>query len=43
MLKPLYIMQQSSDMDNTMQFSVGLVVVCLILLILLWLTDIIKR
>lgn len=43
MLKPLYIMQQTSDMDNTIQFSVGLVVVCLILLILLWLPDIIKR
>jgi hypothetical protein len=42
MLKALYIMQQSSDMNNTMQFSVGLVVICLILLIMLWLPDILK-
>lgn len=42
MLQAIYIMQQSFDTNNTMQFSVGLVVVCLILLILLWLPDILK-
>lgn len=43
MFKALYIMQQSPDMSNTMQFTVGLVVVCLVLLILLWLPGILKR
>ena len=42
MLKALYIMQQSFDMNNSMQFTVGLVLICLILLIMLWLPDILK-
>lgn len=43
MLKLLYIMQQSPEMSNAMQFSAGLVIICLLLLMLLWLPDLLKR
>lgn len=42
MLKSTYIMQQASDINDATKFSFGLVVVCLILLILLWLPGILK-
>lgn len=42
MLKTIYFMQQAPDMNGTTQFSIGLAVVCLVLLILLWLPGILK-
>lgn len=30
-------------MNDSIQFSVGLVIVCLLVLILLWLPDVLKR
>jgi hypothetical protein len=47
MLQTFYIMQQAPQQTSTMSdavpFSIGLSVVCLLLLILLWLPDLIKR
>ncbi|MEG4801184.1 hypothetical protein QUB63_18625 [Microcoleus sp. ARI1-B5] len=42
MLKTLYIMQAAQDSKDTMIFSVGLVVICLLILIMLWLPDMLK-
>lgn len=43
MFKALYLLQTSTDMNDAMPFSVGLVVICLMVLLLLWLPDIIKK
>jgi hypothetical protein len=47
MLKILYIMQQASqeapEMKEAVKFSVGLVIVCLLVLILLWLPALLKQ
>jgi len=43
MLQTLYLMQQAPDTSGTVPFSIGLVIICLLLLILLWLPDIIKQ
>lgn len=47
MIETLYIMQQAPQqtpiMSDAVPFSIGLSVVCLLLLILLWLPDLIKR
>ncbi|MGK7873847.1 MAG: hypothetical protein AB4426_11205 [Xenococcaceae cyanobacterium] len=39
----LYIMQQTFDMGEAARYSVGLVIVCLLILVLLWLPDILKK
>jgi len=47
MLKTLYIMQQAAqeapEMKEAVKFSVGLVIVCLLVLILLWLPALLKQ
>lgn len=47
MIETFYIMQQASlqapIMSDAVPFSIGLSVVCLLLLIMLWLPDLIKR
>jgi hypothetical protein len=43
MLQTLYLMQQVSNTSGTVPFSIGLVIICLLLLMLLWLPDIIKQ
>lgn len=53
MLNTLYIMQQAprppapvesaASSKDTMIFSVGLVIICLLVLIMLWLPDMLKR
>lgn len=53
MLSTLYIMQQAPRQPAPMQpaespkdttlFSVGLVIICLLVLIMLWLPDMLKR
>lgn len=50
MLQPLYIMQQAPNTNMTngmssgaMQFSIALVIVCLLLLLALWLPDLLKK
>ena len=49
MLKTLYIMQAppaakqaAQNSKDTMIFSVGLVIICLLILIMLWLPDMLK-
>ncbi|MEG3859409.1 hypothetical protein [Microcoleus sp. herbarium12] len=42
-IQRLYLMQQAPDMDNATIFSVGLVIACLLLLILLWLPDLLTK
>jgi hypothetical protein len=43
MLITPYLIQQSFDMQEAVKYSIGLVVVCLVMLILLWLPDILKE
>ncbi len=43
MQQALYIMQQNPNMKGAFSYSVGLVVVCLLVLILLWLPDILQK
>jgi hypothetical protein len=43
MLKALYLMQQTFDLKEAVRYSIGLVVVCLVILVLLWLPDILKE
>jgi hypothetical protein len=43
MLKTLYLMQQAFDLKEAVRYSIGLVVVCLVVLVLLWLPDILKE
>ncbi|MEG4115730.1 MULTISPECIES: hypothetical protein [unclassified Microcoleus] len=42
-MQPVYLMQQAPDRGNTTIFSVGLVILCLLLLILLWLPDLLTK
>ncbi|MEG4453398.1 hypothetical protein [Microcoleus sp. N9_A1] len=42
-IQPVYLMQQAADMGNATIFSVGLVIACLLLLILLWLPDLLTK
>lgn len=39
----LYLMQQTFVQKDAVAYSVGLVVVCLVLLMLLWLPDVLKK
>ena len=39
----LYLMQQTFVQKDAVTYSVGLVIVCLVLLMLLWLPDILKK
>ena len=43
MPQTLYIMQQAFEMSEAIRYSVGLVIVCLLVLVLLWLPDILKK
>jgi hypothetical protein len=43
MLTTLHLLQQSFDLKDAFRYSAGLVVVCLLMLILLWLPDILKE
>lgn len=43
MLKILYLMQQTFDLAEAVQYSIGLVIVCLVILMLLWLPGILKE
>ncbi|MFM7371958.1 MAG: hypothetical protein ACKO2Z_30050 [Sphaerospermopsis kisseleviana] len=43
MVTKLYLIQQSFDLKEAFRYSVGLVVVCLLMLILLWLPDILRE
>jgi preprotein translocase subunit SecE len=43
MLVTLYLIEQSFDLKEAVRYSIGLVVVCLVMLILLWLPDILKE
>ncbi|MEG4349415.1 hypothetical protein QUA74_06705 [Microcoleus sp. LAD1_D3] len=42
-IQPVYLMQQAPDRGNATIFSVGLVIACLLLLILLWLPDLLTK
>ena len=39
----LYFIQQTFSMGEAVRYSVGLVIVCFVLLMLLWLPDILKK
>ncbi|VEP14711.1 conserved hypothetical protein [Hyella patelloides LEGE 07179] len=43
MISNLYLMQQALEQENAVGYSVGLVIVCLVLLMLLWLPDVITK
>lgn len=43
MTSSLYLIQQSFSLKEPVSYSVGLVVVCLILLLALWLPDILSK
>ncbi len=43
MLKPLYLLQQTFDVQEAIRYSVGLTLVCLTLLLLLWLPDVLRK
>ncbi|MEG4149157.1 hypothetical protein [Microcoleus sp. Pol12B5] len=42
-IQPVYLMQQAPGMGNATIFRVGLVILCLLLLILLWLPDLLTK
>jgi hypothetical protein len=41
--KILYLMQQSFNVAEAAQYSIGLVIVCLVVLLVLWLPGILKE
>jgi hypothetical protein len=43
MLNTPYLMQQVFNLKESVRYSIGLVVVCLVMLLLLWLPDILKE
>ncbi|MEL6928998.1 MAG: hypothetical protein AAFO95_10215 [Cyanobacteria bacterium J06600_6] len=43
MNSPLYLIQQSFSIKESVNYSVGLVVICLVLLLALWLPDILSK
>lgn len=43
MLRTLYFMQQAFDLKESVRYSIGLVVVCLVIMLLLWLPDVLKE
>lgn len=43
MITTLYFIQQVFDLKEAVNYSIGLVVVCLLMLILLWLPDILQE
>ncbi|MDJ0690282.1 MAG: hypothetical protein QNJ41_17455 [Xenococcaceae cyanobacterium MO_188.B32] len=43
MFSNLYLIQQTFDVGEAVRYSVGLVIVCFLLLMLLWLPDILKE
>jgi hypothetical protein len=43
MIDILYFMQQKFDLTEATQYSIGLVIICLVILMLLWLPGILKE
>lgn len=43
MLKTLYLMQQTFNQGEAVQYSIALVIICLIVLLVLWLPGILKE
>jgi hypothetical protein len=43
MTKILYLMQQTFDLAESVKYSIGLVIICLLILMLLWLPGILKE
>jgi hypothetical protein len=43
MFQPIYLIQQTFDLTEAMQFSTGLVVVCLAILMIFWLPGILNN
>ena len=43
MLKTLYLMQQAFNQGEAVQYSIALVIICLLVLIVLWLPGILKE
>ena len=43
MLSNLYLIQQNFAMGEAVRYSVGLVIICFLLLMMLWLPDILKE
>jgi hypothetical protein len=43
MLKTLYLMQQTFELAEAVKYSIGLVIICLVILIILWLPGILKE
>lgn len=43
MLNTLYLMQQTFDQAEAVKYSIGLVIVCLLVLMALWLPGILKE
>jgi hypothetical protein len=43
MISHLYLMQQTFDMSEAVRYSVGLTIICFVLLMALWLPDILKK
>ncbi|MEM6613439.1 MAG: hypothetical protein AAF652_14500 [Cyanobacteria bacterium P01_C01_bin.72] len=39
----LYLLQQTFDSAEATRYSVGLIIICLVLLLLLWLPDILHK
>ncbi len=39
----LYLMQQTFDLAEAVKYSIGLVIICLIILMILWLPGILKE
>jgi hypothetical protein len=40
---PLYIFQQTPNQSPNIPYTIGLVIVCLLMLVLLWLPDFLKK
>jgi hypothetical protein len=43
MLLNFYLLQQTFDIKDAIRYSIGLTIICLLILILLWLPDILKE
>ncbi len=43
MFSILYLMQQTFSLGEAVRYSIGLVIVCFVLLMLLWLPDVLTK
>jgi hypothetical protein len=43
MLNTLYLMQETFDLAEATKYSIGLVIICLVVLMVLWLPGILKE